>query len=271
LFQGIRRLVITFSLASAVCFLPFIPAEAKTPRSDSVSEEAVKRAEEYKASLQELAIQYDKELKRLTEQSAALKQLYENGLISRREFEQRNQALADARSKSDEIQKQIASADEMVQKASQAPAQISSAPYNRATFNAVSWTTGNKKVDNLINYYGGLYGVDPYLIFCVMCQESGFRFTVTSSKGARGLMQLMPETAARFGVSDPFDPEQSIMGGTRYLKFLLDKFDGNLELTLAGYNAGEGTVMKYGNRIPPYPETQVYVRNISALYLNKQS
>jgi soluble lytic murein transglycosylase-like protein len=241
-------------------------AEAQTPQ-----QEAIKIAEDYKASLQELAKIQDKELERLTEQSSKLKELYENGLISRRDFEQRNQSLADARSRADEIQKQIDQADVMQQRASRAPSKATVALSKTAEMNVGEWTTGNKKVDDLISYYGGLYGVDPYLIFCVMRQESGFRSMATSSKGAQGLMQLIPETAARFGVSDPLDPGQSIMGGTLYLKFLLDRFDGNLELTLAGYNAGERAVMKYGNRIPPYPETQAYVRSISAQYLGRQS
>lgn len=79
-------------------------------------------------------------------------------------------------------------------------------------------------------------------------------------------MQLMPATAARFGVRNIYDPEQNIEGGARYLRFLLDTFGGSVELALAGYNAGEGAVMKYGNRIPPYAETQDYVRKISAHY-----
>jgi soluble lytic murein transglycosylase-like protein len=87
-----------------------------------------------------------------------------------------------------------------------------------------------------------------------------------SNKGARGLMQLMPGTAVRFGVTSIWDPKQNIEGGTRYMRFLLDKFDGNVQLALAGYNAGEGAVMKYGFRIPPYSETQEYVRRISRRY-----
>jgi soluble lytic murein transglycosylase-like protein len=81
-----------------------------------------------------------------------------------------------------------------------------------------------------------------------------------------GLMQLMPGTAARYGVSNPYDPAQSIMGGTRYLADLLRLFRGRVDLALAGYNAGEGAVMKYGNRVPPYRETQNYVRTIGTRY-----
>ena len=99
-----------------------------------------------------------------------------------------------------------------------------------------------------------------------MKQESSFNAQAISYKGARGLMQLMPATAARFGVRDIFDPAQNIEGGARYLRFLLDTFKGDVELALAGYNAGENAVARYGNQIPPYRETQDYVRKISAHY-----
>jgi soluble lytic murein transglycosylase-like protein len=99
-----------------------------------------------------------------------------------------------------------------------------------------------------------------------MHQESSFKLRAISPKGARGLMQLMPGTASRFGVANIFDPKQNIEGGARYLRFLLDRFDGDINLALAGYNAGEGAVEKYGWRIPPYSETQEYVRRISRRY-----
>jgi soluble lytic murein transglycosylase-like protein len=98
-----------------------------------------------------------------------------------------------------------------------------------------------------------------------MHQESSFKLRAISPKGARGLMQLMPGTAVRFGVTNIFDPQQNIEGGSRYLKFLLDRFDGDLSLTLAGYNAGEGAVDKYDG-VPPYNETQNYVKIISQRY-----
>src|ERR1044071_2403117 len=90
-------------------------------------------------------------------------------------------------------------------------------------------------------------------------QESGFRPSAVSSKGAQGLMQLMPDTAARYGVTNPYDVGQRIMAGTRYVKDLLTMFNGRVDLALAGYNAGEGAVMKYGNTIPPSSETRNYV------------
>ena len=128
------------------------------------------------------------------------------------------------------------------------------------------WSTGSAKTDALIRQNGARYGVDPYLIFCVMEQESHFNARVVSPKGARGLMQLMPGTGARFGVRKPFDPAENIMGGTRYLKQLLEQFGGRVDLVLASYNAGEGAVMKYGGRIPPYRETRDYVKRISKRY-----
>lgn len=128
------------------------------------------------------------------------------------------------------------------------------------------WTTGSARLDALIRQNGARYDVDPYLIFCVMEQESHFNARALSPVGARGLMQLMPGTAARFGVRNSHDPAQNVMGGTRYLKELLRRFNDRVDLVLAGYNAGEGAVMKYGRRVPPYRETRNYVRRISAKY-----
>jgi len=131
---------------------------------------------------------------------------------------------------------------------------------------ARGWTTGNSRIDSLIKQNGAKYGVDPYLIFCVMEQESHFNSRALSPKGASGLMQLMPGTAARFGVRKSSDPAQNIAGGTRYLKELMRRFNGRIDLVLAGYNAGEGAVMKYGHRVPPYRETRNYVKRISYRY-----
>jgi Zn-finger nucleic acid-binding protein len=131
---------------------------------------------------------------------------------------------------------------------------------------ARGWTTGNQKIDQLIKQTGTKYGVDPYLIFCVMEQESHFNARALSPKGARGLMQLMPGTSARLGVKRPSDPAQNIAGGTRYLKQLIEQFDGRIDLVLASYNAGEGAVMKFGRRVPPYRETREYVKRISYRY-----
>jgi len=128
------------------------------------------------------------------------------------------------------------------------------------------FTTGSAQIDGYLIDAGSRNGIDPLLLYSIMHQESSFKSHAISPKGARGLMQLMPGTAMRFGVTNIFDPKQNIEGGARYVSFLLDRFDGDVNLTLAGYNAGEGAVEKYGWRIPPYAETQEYVRRISRRY-----
>jgi soluble lytic murein transglycosylase-like protein len=128
------------------------------------------------------------------------------------------------------------------------------------------FSTGDASVDRFIVESGTRNGVDPVLLYSIMHRESSFKRNALSPKGARGLMQLMPGTAARFGVRNIFDPQQNIEGGARYVRLLLDMFDGDVRLALAGYNAGEGAVLKYGRRVPPYAETQEYVRRISERY-----
>src|SRR5690242_21362601 len=128
------------------------------------------------------------------------------------------------------------------------------------------FTTGSADVDNFIVESGKRNSVDPLLLYSIMHQESSFKTRAMSVKGARGLMQLMPPTAVRFGVTNIWDPKQNIEGGARCMRFLLDLFEGDVTLALAGYNAGEGAVMKYGNRVPPYSETQEYVRRIGRRY-----
>jgi len=108
------------------------------------------------------------------------------------------------------------------------------------------------------------FGVDPHLVKAVVQVESSFNPSATSKKGAMGLMQLMPETAKFLSVKDPYDPAQNIRGGTKYLKQLLDKFDGNIGLSLAAYNAGEYSIQKHDG-IPPYRETISYVRKVVEL------
>src|ERR1700754_1719652 len=128
------------------------------------------------------------------------------------------------------------------------------------------FTTGNSDVDNFIVESGKRNSVDPLLLYSIMHQESSFKQRAMSYKGARGLMQLMPPTALRFGVTNIWDPKQNIEGGARYMRFLLDLFEGDVRLALAGYNAGEGAVMKHGYKVPPYSETQEYVRRIGQRY-----
>jgi soluble lytic murein transglycosylase-like protein len=215
---------------------------------------------DYKTTLNNLEALYQREVQRLEQQNTQAKGLYSDGLISRVEMEKSDKDLADARAKVDEARNQIAAANK--------PAPIVSEV--NSVQSEAAWTTRNITVDNLVRYYGKKYGVDPYLIFCLMSQESKFSTIATSPKGAQGLMQLMPGTAARYGVANPYDIAQSIMGGTRYLKDLLQMFNGRIDLALAGYNAGENAVIKHGYTVPPYEETRNYVRLITARYGKRQ-
>jgi soluble lytic murein transglycosylase-like protein len=129
-------------------------------------------------------------------------------------------------------------------------------------------STGDPSVDHIVRDESARNGIDACFVVAVMRQESGCSRWAVSPKGACGYMQLMPDTARRFGAADLFDPRQNIGAGTRYLRFLLDRFNGSMELALAGYNAGEGAVERYGFRIPPFAETQNYVRLITGRYLS---
>jgi soluble lytic murein transglycosylase-like protein len=118
--------------------------------------------------------------------------------------------------------------------------------------------------DDIVAEAARLYHLDPHMIRAVMQAESGFNAMAVSPVGAIGLMQLMPAVAAELGVTDPLDPRQNIMAGSRYLRQLLDAHRGNVRLALASYNAGPGNVAKYG-AIPPFKETQNYVKKVTAL------
>ena len=219
---------------------------------------------DYKTSLSALSTLYQNEVLRLEKRQQQSKDLYNDGLISRLDLENGEKTLAEARAKVEAVAKQIAVANQPL------AATIEAVASEFSTSNHV-WSTGNNRIDSLIRYYGTQYSVDPYLVYCLMSQESKFSASATSYKGAQGLMQLMPGTAARYGVTNPYDVAQSIMGGTRYLKDLLKMFNGRVDLALAGYNAGEGAVMKYGYTIPPYDETRNYVRLILARYGKKST
>lgn len=123
-----------------------------------------------------------------------------------------------------------------------------------------------EEITNIISKISAKHGVNEKLVRALIKQESGFNPSVVSKAGATGLMQLMPQTAKSLGVIDAKDPIQNVDGGVRYLKSMMKKYNGNLILALAAYNAGPGAVDKYGG-VPPYKETQNYVKNILANYL----
>jgi soluble lytic murein transglycosylase-like protein len=247
------------------------PQQATTKTSTDASNSAVKSkgdpgnpADDYKKSLNDLSALYERDVQRLEQENKQLQELYRDGLVARVELEASDKSVTAGRTKVEEIHKQISAANKP------------SAPGSPEALGAFAasdqaWTTGSTRVDGLIRYYGNKYGVDDYLIYCLMSQESRFSSNAISSKGAQGLMQLMPATAARYGVTNPYDVGQSIMGGTRYLKDLLQLFSGRVDLALAGYNAGENAVIKYGYTVPPYAETRNYVRLISARYTKKKA
>jgi soluble lytic murein transglycosylase-like protein len=118
-----------------------------------------------------------------------------------------------------------------------------------------------EQIDALVNQNSSTWQVDPSLVKAIIANESGFDANATSKVGAQGLMQLMPATALSVGVRNSYDPAQNVAGGTRYLKGLLDRFNGDMRLAVAAYNAGPGAVEKYGD-VPPYAETQNYVQRV---------
>lgn len=120
--------------------------------------------------------------------------------------------------------------------------------------------------DAIIENAAKAVALEPNLLRAVIVVESGFNVRAMSKRGAMGLMQLMPATAARFGISDSFDPRQNISAGARYLKFLLNRFGQNVSLALAAYNAGEDAVDRSGGQIPPYTETMAYVPRVLKIF-----
>ena len=130
-----------------------------------------------------------------------------------------------------------------------------------------SYSRNKNAFDHIIQQAAQQHGVSEGLIKAVMHTESGFNVNARSPVGAQGLMQLMPATARRFNVSNAYDPHENIMAGAKYLAWLLKRFNGNTSLALAGYNAGEGNVAKYGG-VPPFRETQDYVRRVTSRYSN---
>ena len=259
-----RRLIfghIPVSLSKAALLLGFVVFGLFSAVSVQAQATETAPKAELKTSLNDLSTLYRGEVQRLEKRYQQSKELFDDGLISRLQLEGDEKALADARAKVEQAAKEIAAANQ--------PAPGLTATVSELGISSLVWSTGNSKIDGLIRTYGAQYEVDPYLIYCLMSQESSFITGATSPKGAQGLMQLMPGTAARYGVTNPYDVAQNIKGGTRYLKDLLKMFNGRVDLALAGYNAGEGAVMKYGNKVPPYDETRNYVKLILKRYTKK--
>jgi soluble lytic murein transglycosylase-like protein len=193
-------------------------------------EEFIKASEEYKASLQKLLALYENDVQQLIERSAKWKELYAYGLISRQEYMKATSDMTEAQVKVDMVRKQIVTAEITIAEARREPQpdELRNAEMAAGSEISPAWTTGNTRIDSLIRENGARYGVNPFLIYCVIQQESSFSSTALSVKGAQGLMQLMPGTAARYGVINANDPAQNIRGGTRYLKDLLQLFQGVL-------------------------------------------
>lgn len=129
----------------------------------------------------------------------------------------------------------------------------------------------NQELTNTIRVAAKLHRISPALLWAVIKAESDFKSGAVSSKGALGLMQLMPATAAYLNVANPLNPIENIRGGAKYLRYLLNRFDGDLPLALAAYNAGEQKVRRYGDQIPPIRQTQRYVEKVLSLYDSFQS
>ena len=140
-------------------------------------------------------------------------------------------------------------------------------PEHASSFGAGQINAANRTLYSpLIEKAAAEYQLDPALLHAIITVESGYNPQAVSPKGATGLMQLMPDTARRYAVKNIFDPQENIQGGARYLRFLLDLFKNNLDLTLAAYNAGEKAIIQYGMNIPPYAETRAYVPSVLLHY-----
>ena len=171
---------------------------------------------------------------------------------------------------------QILNAKELIQEAQDDNIQSDESYINLNRYQGVTTNsrldniTSRVKINKLIDEYSQKYGLDSDFVKAVVKQESGFNEKATSKCGAMGLMQLMPGTAKALNVNDPYNARDNIEGGVKYLKSLMDRFDGDMKLALAAYNAGPNAVKKY-NGVPPYNETQNYVKNIMSMYQRIQS
>ncbi|MEN8179403.1 MAG: lytic transglycosylase domain-containing protein [Pseudomonadota bacterium] len=137
---------------------------------------------------------------------------------------------------------------------------------SKSAYTGVRFKQNKSKLTPLIDQTAEQVRLHPGLLHAIVMVESAYNPQAKSHKGAQGLMQLMPATASRYGVDDSYDPRQNLEGGARYMKDLLAEFKSDLKLALAAYNAGENAVRKYGNQIPPFPETQKYVKKVMGYY-----
>lgn len=144
-------------------------------------------------------------------------------------------------------------------------------PKRRSGYDAKQTRRNRLRYTPMINEAARKVALKPELLHAVVQVESSYNPSAISRAGAAGLMQLMPATARRYGVSDRWDPKQNLDGGARYLRDLLKLFESDLKLALAAYNAGENAVKKYGNRIPPFPETRRYVQKVLSVYRQVQT
>lgn len=142
------------------------------------------------------------------------------------------------------------------------PLEVSAKKKNKGKYSQFQLNSDRLPYVEHIQEVAQKYNLNPDLVKAIIKVESNYNPNAISPKGAQGLMQLMPGTAKRFGVNNPFDPQENIVGGVKYLRFLYDLFQGDLELVLAGYNAGEQRVIEHKNRIPPIVETQQYVERV---------
>jgi len=134
------------------------------------------------------------------------------------------------------------------------------------SFTLGSYAANQKRYTNLVDDAAKSNQLEPALLHAVISAESGYNSQAKSPKGAIGLMQLMPATAKRYGIANPYDPAQNIQAGAQYLRDLMHLFNNDMSLTLAAYNAGENNVIRHGNQIPPYPETIQYVPKVLKYY-----